>query len=190
MNGTGEGAASGFRLFPNQYADGTNPYGIPIDDPMPARIVLDPTYYSSWPVGRDDGAQLIRKLLYHLRSKFVAMIALEGRNCDDLSDEQLHGVANGMCYAGATGKAAERLALAYDLCKCLRTHLRFDEVQSVVETPDHRLDGKTAMEVLTTYPIAKAGRMLQPIMMAHLIRGVSNAAITVDRQDRQTATRG
>lgn len=29
---------TGLRLFPNQYADGTNPYGIPLDDPMPARI--------------------------------------------------------------------------------------------------------------------------------------------------------
>lgn len=179
-----------FRLFPNQHADGSNPYGIPLDDPMPAATVLDPAYYSSWPVGRDDGAQLIRKLLYHLCSNFVAMIALEGRGCEILSDEQLHGIANTMCFAGATGTAAERLALAYDLCKCMRTHLRFDEVQQCLQTPDRRLDGKAPFEVLTTCSVSKARRMLQPIMMEHLVRGVSNAAVTLDGQGWPTPGSG
>ena len=185
MNDTGEGARTGFRLFPNQYADGTNPYGIPMDDPMPARTVLDPAYYSSWPVGRGDGVQLIRKLLYHLRSNFVAMIALEGRDCENRSDEELHGTANSLCFAGATGRAAERLALAYDVCKCLRTHLRFDEVQQAMQTPDRRLDGKTLLDVLSSWPIAKARRSLQAIMMQHLVKGVANAAVYLNRQHRQ-----
>jgi hypothetical protein len=169
------------RLFPNQHADGSNPYGIPLDDPMPAKTVLDPAYYSSWPIGESDCAQLIRQLLYHLRSNFVAMIALEGRDCDKLSDEHLHDIANTMSFAGASGPAAERLALAYDFCKSLRTHLRFDEVQAAVQTADRRLDGKTPLEVIATWPLAKARRELQPVMMEHLIRGVSNAAIALDR---------
>jgi hypothetical protein len=176
------------RLFPNQYVDGSNPYGIPLDDPMPAKTVLDPAYYSSWPIRESDCAQLIRQLLYHLRSNFVAMIALEGRDCDTLSDEHLHDIANTMSFAGASGTAAERLALAYDFCKSLRTHLRFDDVQAVVQTPDRRLDGKTPLEALATCSVAKARRMLQPIMMAHIIRGVSNAALALDSQTRQPRT--
>jgi hypothetical protein len=172
------------RLFPNQRPDGSSPYGVPLDDPMPPHDVLDPGYYSTWPAGKDDGVQLIRVLLYHLRSDFVATIALEGRT-GERSAEELHDVANGMCFAGAQGTAAVRLALALDLCKCLRTHLRFDEVQMMVQTPDRRLDGKSPLEVLATWPPAKARRTLQPMIMEHLIRGVGNAAVMLDRQTRQ-----
>ncbi len=173
------------RWFPNRLPDGGNPYGIPLEDPTPPSMVLNPNHYATWPVGRDDGAQLIRHLLYHLRSTFVTMICIEGRDCDTLSDDQLHRMANGFCYGGATGRVAERLALAYDLCKCLRTHLSFDDVQSFMQTPDRRLDGKTPLQALSTWPVAKARRALQPVMMEHLVIGVANAAVIIERQRRQ-----
>ena len=110
-----------------------------------------------------------------MRSTFVAIIGRENRDCDNLSDEELHRIAEVMSYAGATGSRGDRLALAHDFCKYLRTHLSFDEVNRLIQTPDARLNGSTPLQVLATLSPDRARLVLQPIMMEHLLFGVRKA---------------
>lgn len=80
-----------------------------------------------------------------------------------------------MAYGGVTGAKAERLTLALELCKRLRTHLGFDEVQAFMQTANAAIAGKTPLNVLAEWPPRKARRALEPIMMAHLLLGARRA---------------
>lgn len=153
-----------------------SPYGEHPSGPVPPSAVMDPYYYSV-PDGQrlDDGMRLVRRLLYHLDKRSIAVIS-EGRYAPlNLSDERIHSVVFGMAYAGVSGARAERMSLALQLCKHLRTQLGFAETQTFIQAPDAVLGGRTPLEVLAKWPLRKARRILQPIMMMHLFLGVRRA---------------